>query len=54
MEQWTYFHDQLPKKLPNNEITFRFISDGGMLARKMQRDFLAEKAFRDAPLALKR
>ena len=54
MEQWTYFRDQLPKKLPNNEVTFRFISDGGMATRKMQRDFLAEKAFRDAPGALKR
>jgi GWxTD domain-containing protein len=54
MEQWTYFREQLPRKLPNNEVTFRFISEGGMLNRKMQRDFLAEKVFRDSPGALRR
>lgn len=54
MEQWTYFREQIPKKLPHNEVTFRFISEGGMLNRKMQRDFLAEKVVRDTPIALRR
>ena len=54
MEQWTYFREQLPKKLPHNEVVFRFVSDGGSRTRKMQHDFLAEKAFQDAPAALRR
>lgn len=54
MEQWTYFREQLPKKLPHNEVVFRFISDGGSVARKLQHDFMAEKAFKDAPIALRR
>ncbi len=54
MEQWTYFREQLPKKLPHNEVVFRFISDGGSLTRKMQHDFLSEKAIKDAPVALRR
>lgn len=54
MEQWTYFREQLPKKLPHNEVVFRFISDGGSVTRKMQHDFMAEKAFKDAPIALRR
>jgi hypothetical protein len=54
MEQWTYFREQLPKKLPHNEVVFRFISDGGSRTRKMQHDFLAEKAIQDAPVALRR
>ena len=53
IEQWTYFREQLPKKLPHNEVVFRFISDGGSLTRKMQHDFLAEKAIQDAPAALR-
>lgn len=53
MEQWTYFREQLPKKLPHNEVVFRFISDGGSTTRKMQHDFLSEKAFKDAPIALR-
>jgi GWxTD domain-containing protein len=54
MEQWTYFREQLPKKLPHNEVVFRFISDGGSITRKMQHDFMADKAFKDAPIALRR
>ncbi|MFL6245738.1 MAG: GWxTD domain-containing protein [Thermoanaerobaculia bacterium] len=54
MEQWTYFREQLPAKLPHNEVVFRFISDGGSITRKMQHDFMADKAFKDAPLALRR
>jgi GWxTD domain-containing protein len=54
MEQWTYFREQLPKKLPHNEVVFRFISDGGSLTRKLQHDFLSEKAIKDAPGALRR
>lgn len=54
MEQWTYFREQLPKKLPHNEVVFRFVSDGGSLTRKMQHDFLSEKAIQDAPAALRR
>jgi GWxTD domain-containing protein len=54
MEQWTYFREQLPKKLPHNEVVFRFISDGGSLTRKMLHDFLSEKALQDAPSALRR
>lgn len=53
IEQWTYFRDQLPKKLPNNEVVFRFISEGGSPRRKMEREFLAEKALQDAPAALR-
>lgn len=53
MEQWTYFREQLPQKLPHNEVVFRFISDGGSIVRKMQHDFLSEKAFKDAPIALR-
>jgi GWxTD domain-containing protein len=54
MEQWTYFREQLPKKLPHNEVVFRFISDGGSLTRRMQHDFMSEKAFQDAAAALRR
>jgi GWxTD domain-containing protein len=54
MEQWTYFREQLPKKLPHNEVVFNFISDGGSIVRKLQHDFMADKAFKDAPLALRR
>jgi GWxTD domain-containing protein len=54
MEQWTYFREQLPKALPHNEVVFRFISDGGSLTRKLQHDFMSEKAFKDAPGALRR
>ncbi len=54
MEQWTYFREQLPTKLPHNEVVFRFISDGGSIVRKMQHDFMSEKAFKDAPIALRR
>jgi GWxTD domain-containing protein len=53
LEQWTYFHDQLPKKLPHNELVIRFISEGGSMLRKMERDFLTEKALKDAPSALR-
>lgn len=53
MEQWTYFREQLPKALPHNEVVFKFISEGGSLTRKMQHDFMSEKAFKDAPLALR-
>lgn len=54
MEQWTYFREELPKKLPHNEVVFRFISEGGSATRKMQHDFMADKAFQDAPVALRR
>jgi GWxTD domain-containing protein len=54
IEQWTYFREQLPKKLPGNEVVFRFISDGGHITRKLQHDFMSEKAFKDAPGALRR
>ncbi len=53
LEQWTYFREQLPKKLPHNELTVRFISEGGSLTRKRERDFLVEKAVQDAPSALR-
>ena len=53
IEQWTYFNEQLPKKLPHNEVVFRFVSDGGSIVRKMQHDFMSEKAFKDAPIALR-
>jgi hypothetical protein len=53
IEQWTYFREQLPKKLPHNELVIRFISEGGSLLRKMERDFLVEKAVKDAPAALR-
>lgn len=53
MEQWTYFREQLPQKLPHNEVVFRFISEGGSIVRKMQHDFMSEKAFKDAPVALR-
>jgi GWxTD domain-containing protein len=54
MEQWTYFREQLPKKLPHNEVVFRFVSDGGLPMRKLQHDFMSEKAIQDAPVALRR
>jgi GWxTD domain-containing protein len=54
VESWTYFHDQLPKKLPHNEVVFRFVSQGGSLARLRQHDFISEKVIRDTPAALKR
>jgi GWxTD domain-containing protein len=53
LEQWTYFRDQLPRKLPNNELVVRFITEGGSMIRKMERDFLVEKAVKDAPAALR-
>lgn len=53
LEQWTYFREQLPKKLPHNELVIRFITEGGSLVRRMERDFLVEKAVKDAPAALR-
>jgi len=54
MEQWTYFREELPKALPHNEVVYRFMSEGGAVARRLQHDFMAEKALRDAPGALRR
>lgn len=54
LEQWTYFREQLPAKLPHNELLVRFISEGGSMVRRMERDFLVEKAIKDAPDALRR
>jgi GWxTD domain-containing protein len=53
MEQWIYFRDQLPRKMPNNELTIRFITEGGSMVRKMERDFLVEHAIKAAPDALR-
>lgn len=53
VEQWTYFREQLPKKLPNNEVVFRFVSEGGSQQRTLQAEFLAETVLRQAPEALK-
>ena len=53
MEQWTYFRDQLPKKLPHNEVVFRFVSEGGAQQRTLQAEFLSETVLRQAPEALK-
>jgi GWxTD domain-containing protein len=54
MEEWTYFREELPKKLPLNEVVFHFVSDGGFVTRRMQHEFMADKALKDAPLALRR
>ena len=54
MEEWTYFREQLPKKIPHNELLFQFISSGGSAVRRRQHEFLADKAILDAPNALKR
>lgn len=54
IEQWTYFREQLPKKLPHNEIVFKFISDGGSSVRQMQHDLMTDKALQDAPKILRR
>jgi GWxTD domain-containing protein len=54
MEEWTYFREQLPKKIPHNELLFQFISTGGSLVRRMQHEFLADKAVLEAPNALRR
>jgi GWxTD domain-containing protein len=51
-EQWTYFHDSLPLSMPRNELVFSFVSTGGSLVRRLQYDFLTEKAMKDAPAAL--
>ncbi|HET8797143.1 MAG TPA: GWxTD domain-containing protein [Thermoanaerobaculia bacterium] len=53
LEQWTYFRDQLPKKLPRNELVIRFITEGGSMMRRMEHDFFVEKAIKDAPAALR-
>lgn len=53
IEQWTYFRDQLPKKLPHNEVVFRFVSEGGAQQRTLQAEFLSETVLRQAPDALK-
>jgi GWxTD domain-containing protein len=54
MEQWTYFREQLPKALPKGELVVRFISDGGSLVRRREKDMMSEKALKDAPAALLR
>jgi GWxTD domain-containing protein len=53
LEQWTYFREQLPKKLPHNEVEFRFVSEGGSQQRTLQAEFLSETVLRQAPDALK-
>jgi GWxTD domain-containing protein len=53
-EQWTYFREQLPKKLPHNEITFNFVSEGGSLKRQMEHTLMVDKAVQDAVVALRR
>lgn len=52
-EQWTYFHDQLPMRMPRNDLVFSFVSTGGTLVRRLQYDFLTEKAVKEAPGALR-
>jgi GWxTD domain-containing protein len=54
VEKWTYFREQLPKKLPNNEVEFNFISQGGSPVRVRQHEFISEKVVRDSPAALRR
>jgi GWxTD domain-containing protein len=54
VEHWTYFREQLPKKLPHNEVEFKFVSQGGSPVRVRQHEFISEKVFRDSPAALRR
>ncbi|HEX8252766.1 MAG TPA: GWxTD domain-containing protein [Thermoanaerobaculia bacterium] len=54
IEQWTYFREQIPHKLPHNEVVFRFVSQGGSSVRLMQHDFMSDKVVSDTPAALRR
>jgi len=51
VEQWTYFHDNLPMRMPRNELVFNFLSTGGSLLRRLQYDFLTDKAMKELPAA---
>lgn len=53
VEQWTYFHDNLPVRFPRGELVFNFLSTGGSLLRKLQYDFLTEKTMKELPAALR-
>jgi GWxTD domain-containing protein len=54
VEHWVYFREQLPRKLPHNEVEFKFISQGGSQVRVRQHEFISEKVIRDSPAALRR
>ncbi|HEY0158988.1 MAG TPA: GWxTD domain-containing protein [Thermoanaerobaculia bacterium] len=54
VEHWVYFREQLPRKLPHNEVEFKFVSQGGSLVRVLQHEFIPEKVIRDSPAALRR
>lgn len=54
VEHWIYFREQLPRKLPHNEVEFTFVSQGGSPVRVRQHNFISEKVIRDSPGALRR
>ena len=44
VEEWTYFREQIPGKLPAHEVTFRFVNDAGHGQRVLQQEFMPTKA----------
>lgn len=54
VEEWTYFRDQIPGKIPAHEVTFRFLNDSGDSQRVLQQEFMPTKALAAAKDSLKR
>jgi GWxTD domain-containing protein len=48
VERWIYGRDQLPKGFPDDQVSFKFLTEEGYGENVLQRDFLALKALKDA------
>ena len=48
VETWVYAKEQLPKKVPDKQVTFKFVTEEGYGENVLQRDFLVLKTLHDA------
>lgn len=48
VEVWVYAKDQLPKTVPDKQVTFKFVSEEGYGENVLQRDYLVLKTLHDA------
>ena len=48
VERWIYGRDQLPKGFPDDQVSFKFLTEEGYGENVLQRDFMALKALKDA------
>jgi GWxTD domain-containing protein len=50
VETWGYAKDQLPKSLPESQVSFKFVTEEGYGENVLQRDYLVLKALHDATM----